>query len=269
MLKAKDRKLVSLTACITFLMQGAWGQCPSAGAYTPSTSLTWTALDTSGNPGFYFLYYGETATEGTGDLSEYSDNFVIPGAQPGSPYGFWAQSQWGAFSYQTYPAGSASGSPWPWAVNNPNLVTYPGTDTYCTPGVNCGACVASSGGVGDYDCYGQELAKSPAIGMRSASFSASQGFNFTGSFNGGLTATSPGYMFEAAYWGESPIYLGGPEYGFYYDAIAGGVYFYDIDSYANCGASTSTSPCSTTEGGTANWDFILQGAGADPATRAR
>ena len=160
------------------ILQGAsassCGLASSYSGFSAPSSLSFTALDTSGSPGQYFLYYGESATEESDNLSDFSSGFTIPGAQSGSPYGFWSQSEWGAFSSLTYPAG---GSGWPWAVNNPNVVPYSGGyDTYCTPGTTCNACEANLSGVGNYDCYGQQIAKSPAIGMRSGSFTA-KGFN--------------------------------------------------------------------------------------------
>jgi hypothetical protein len=113
------------------------------------------------------------------------------------------------------------------------------------PGITCQLCeVASSN---SYDCYNRTIAKGVAIGMRSSSFASSNGFRFDGSFNGSASSPAGGEpIYDVAFWHQSSIYLGGPEYGIVFDTSQNLLYFYwDTDS--NC--SLYGGVCSSSPGG--------------------
>jgi hypothetical protein len=223
--------LVFIVSLITAL-QPAYGQCASNTISPVPTPPSTTSLDVTGNTGTYFSYYNGTGTETTGaKLSDYFNEFFLAGASSGT-FG----SGEGAFSGTSWPAGP------PWPVNNSSSGF---TGSGCTPGVNCDACASNSA-----DCYNLAIPKWPAIGMRSSYFSSSNGFDVWGSMSGNASVGSTGQpVDDAFFWHQSPVFLGGSEYGIFYRETTGDYYFY-FDDNSNCTDVMGNPICASSEGGT-------------------
>ena len=235
----------------------AVSSCASWSGYTAPTLPTPTAILTTSNPGTGFAYYADNG---------YSANeFSYPAYYTYLPSEYYSLSingtggfynGHGAFSNpSTWPSGSGTE---PWALNSSATISTIGSgyNTSCQPGVNCDACEASASGVGSYDCTGQPVARTPALGVNSPAYSGIVGFDWTGYFAGEATQAAQGAIGGSAYFHESPVFLGGYEFGFYSTwpgttspAAPAVVYFYWSQN-TNCTDPWSNSICnSSSEGG--------------------
>jgi len=262
----------TLTVCVSVLFStnALFGQsaCPTYASVTGSSysgtlpngyglsrapNFT-TALDVTGNQGTYEAFLGGSTpinTQTSGTLSSYSP-FPIPGTSGycsiAETVGCSFSTNAGVWSSDTYPSNSAFGV---WPKNNSSSMTTLGTPSgsSCSPGINCDVCETSAS---DGDCWGQLIPRNPTSLMRSGQFSSSVGFQYTGYVSGaGSAPSSPGTpITAAAFWHQSPVYLGGQEYGLYsyFGTYTGTVYFY-YDNYSNCSDFVGNSICASTEGG--------------------
>jgi hypothetical protein len=282
---------ISYTDCPTTVAYGGTTYSLNGAPGTTTVtipSLTWTGQDVSGNTGASF-WYDNLKTSPTTYNATLSDSYVIPEAMTSGTF----NNSVGAFSNAAkYEHGQ------PWGVNNITGLDWINTilstsspyynssaaayETSCTPGITCSACQASS--VSPTECYNLYPAYDPASFIQSNWFSSAAGFQWTGSFQGEPASTSScsysdpstkcNGITEAAYFGQEESYLGGYEYGFYFqpfhitgvDASQTPVFYWTNN--ANCD-SQGSSICATTDDGMTYQDFVSNGCylnGLTPTT---
>lgn len=271
MLTLSGKAGLALICCVSLLQPLFASNCNSWSYGTPSLG-TAHAVDTTSNPGTFFYYYENTGGEYTTGSGTYLP-YVYYSLDVNGSGGYYSGK--GSFSSPaTFPAGNGSSVPY---VINPSasVGAYPNIqsiNTSCEPGVSCSTCEAAPpGSHGYYDCTARAIAKAPAIGLQSPSYNSVKGFNVTGYLLGAAsTGTgSGGSIVASAFFGESKVYVGGREFGFYSSygtcgspgSISGpcDVIFYET-SNANCTDGISGSlRCATQEGGTGTYNGMFVG----------
>ena len=181
----------------------------------------------AGNEADYFSYYNSTWGTETSNatLADYSGSFTMPGASGGT----FTTGQ-GAWSTVTYP----------------NVALYPVNvgdfaQVGCVPGISCGIC-----GNAGADCVNWNIPRGPAIGLRSAYFPSSNGFDAVTDLTEGAVSGG-GSLVNVIFLSTSGYYITGNEYGVFYNMIDHITTFY-YGWNSNCLDELNNVVCSTVRG---------------------